>query len=288
MRYETAAAFRQAIEDRLRLRAQGIGQSLDRLRRRVVFERILARLLGAQPGRWVLKGGMALEFRMGDRARATKDLDLVVRDIEPQMDAVVTALSTALAEDAHADHFRFTIAKVRELAEDEAGRPGWRTSIDAALAGRNFATVRIDIVARAEEITGTETITPPALLDFAGLPAPPIEVVDAKQHFAEKIHALTRDYDGQLSSRSRDLADLMILLDNGLPSDDALASVLLHVFSERRTHNLPENLPDPPASWQAEFTRFAHELDLEQQSVTAAITRLRSFWAAIPFGRKEN
>ncbi len=288
MRYETPAAFRQAIEDRLRLRSQDTGQSLDRLRRRVVFERILARLLGAQPGRWVLKGGMALEFRMGDRARATKDLDLIVRHVEPQLDAVVTALSTALAEDLHDDGFQFMIATVRDLAEDEAGRPGWRASIEADLAGRSFATVRIDIVARAEEITGTEMITPLALLEFAELPTPQIEVVDPKQHFAEKVHALTRDYGNRPSSRSRDLADLMILLDDGLQPGEALAHALVHVFRERRTHELPDNLPSPPARWQEEFTRFASELELDQHSLDAAMTRLRSFWERIPLGQKED
>lgn len=288
MRYETLAAFRQAIEDRLRYRAQETGESLDRLRRRVVFERILARLLGAQPGRWVLKGGMALEFRMGDRARATKDLDLVVRDVEPQRDAVLIALSTALAEDVHADGFQFEIGGIRDLAEDDAGRPGWRASLDARLAGRKFATVRIDMVARAEEITATQTIRPPALLDFADVPAPEIEVVDLNQHFAEKVHAFTRDYGDRPSSRSRDLADFMILLDDGLQPGADLAYALRHVFSQRRTHELPQSLPDPPASWRDEYTRFAEELDLQERSVDAAMRRLRTFWEEIPFDHKED
>jgi len=54
-------------------RAAQTGLGLDRLRRGVFFERILARLEAAQPGRWVLKGGMALEVRLGDDARVTKD-----------------------------------------------------------------------------------------------------------------------------------------------------------------------------------------------------------------------
>ena len=47
-----------------------------RLRKLVVFERLLSRLLVVAPERWVLKGGVALDFRFGERARATVGLDL--------------------------------------------------------------------------------------------------------------------------------------------------------------------------------------------------------------------
>ena len=39
----------------------------------------MARLEVADPGAWVVKGGMALEWRLGKRARGTRDLDLVLR-----------------------------------------------------------------------------------------------------------------------------------------------------------------------------------------------------------------
>lgn len=45
-----------------------------------MFQRIVARLDSAEPGRWVLKGGMALEVRLLDAARLTKDIDLGLRE----------------------------------------------------------------------------------------------------------------------------------------------------------------------------------------------------------------
>jgi len=38
---------------------------VSRLRKRIVFERLLARLVVHAPGEWVLKGGFALELRLG-------------------------------------------------------------------------------------------------------------------------------------------------------------------------------------------------------------------------------
>jgi hypothetical protein len=81
MKYKDSAAFRKALETRLRTQSQQSGVPLTRLRKMVAFERFLARLVTDQPGAWVLKGGMALQLRLGRRARTTKDIDLLLKDV---------------------------------------------------------------------------------------------------------------------------------------------------------------------------------------------------------------
>ncbi len=78
MMYANPAAFRQALESRLRAQSVSSGVPLVRLRKMVAFERFLARLVADQPEDWMLKGGLALQFRLGDRARTTKDIDLLL------------------------------------------------------------------------------------------------------------------------------------------------------------------------------------------------------------------
>ena len=73
--YETPAAFRRALEDRLKARSRDQGSDLQRLRRSVAFDRLLCRLFSSPDGQWVLKGGYAMELRI-QTARATKDIDL--------------------------------------------------------------------------------------------------------------------------------------------------------------------------------------------------------------------
>ena len=51
MRYTTSTAFRTALEARLRTQAQATDRSLQRLRRVVTFDRLLARLLVVAPDR---------------------------------------------------------------------------------------------------------------------------------------------------------------------------------------------------------------------------------------------
>jgi hypothetical protein len=61
--YKTAGAFRAALETRLQSRAHDERTDLQRLRRQVAFDRLLARLF-RKPSEakypWILKGGYAI------------------------------------------------------------------------------------------------------------------------------------------------------------------------------------------------------------------------------------
>lgn len=85
MRYETASALRRALEDRLKERSQRDGAVLARLRKQVAFDRCLARLVQVAQDQWALKGGFALQLRMSDRARTTRDIDLAWRVHENEL-----------------------------------------------------------------------------------------------------------------------------------------------------------------------------------------------------------
>ena len=76
MNYATAAAFRTALERRLLDRSSETGVALVRLRKAVVFDRLLARLVAVAGDRWILKGALALDYRLGPGTRTTKDVDL--------------------------------------------------------------------------------------------------------------------------------------------------------------------------------------------------------------------
>jgi len=78
-RYQSGAAFRQALEERLLSRSLASNIPLVRLRKTVAFDRFLARLENLQPGKWILKGGFAIQLRLADQARTTKDIDVLAR-----------------------------------------------------------------------------------------------------------------------------------------------------------------------------------------------------------------
>jgi len=51
----------------------------------VVFDRLLAHLMQAQPDAWVLKGDLALQLRLGSQARTTKDMDVLLADLRAKL-----------------------------------------------------------------------------------------------------------------------------------------------------------------------------------------------------------
>ncbi len=78
--YATAGAFRRALEERLKRASLTDQIDLNRLRRQVSFDRLLARLFREEPAPWVLKGGYALELRF-KAARSTVDIDLTLQRV---------------------------------------------------------------------------------------------------------------------------------------------------------------------------------------------------------------
>jgi hypothetical protein len=277
-KYKTAVDLRRALEARLKREAEAKGSDYSRLRRVVVFDRIGARLSASDQG-WVLKGGTALEFRLGLRARATKDLDLVVRSGSSDGASLRDALIETLTTDIDRDWFVFKVGQPINLDTDAAGNPGWRFSVDGTLAGRTFTTVRVDVVLRPAELAATERISLPGTLEFAGIRPRSIEAADRRQHFAEKLHALTRDYGSRPNTRVKDLVDLLLLIHDGLLPDHDLLTVVRHVFAIRAMHPLPGEIPDPPPAWQSEYPTLAAHADLSKQDLPSALDILRAFWA---------
>lgn len=279
--YETPAALRDALEARLIERSRAEGIDYQRLRRLAVFERLLVRLEAAEPGQWILKGGFALEVRLGGRARTTRDLDLAVRDADADGARLRERLIDALSADPRGDGFRFEVGPATPISADLAGRPGWRFSIRCSLAGRSFGSVRVDVVARETDIAPTERVALPNVLSFAGFDAGTIDVVTPQQHFAEKLHAMTRTYAGEReSTRVRDLADLVLLIEQGLERD-GLLPVVEALFAARGTHPVPREIADPPPSWAPLYAELAAELDVLRRSLPDALDALRAFWSTV-------
>ncbi len=104
-KYRTAAAFRMAVEAHIAEHARQAAIPVGRVRKAVMFERLLARLQAVAPDHCLLKGALALDFRFGARARATNDMDLACAD---DVESATADLMVAAAYDAD-DYFRFIV-----------------------------------------------------------------------------------------------------------------------------------------------------------------------------------
>lgn len=243
MRYRTSAAFRAALEDRLKT-AQRDGVGLARLRKRVVFERLLARLQVVAPGVWVLKGGFALELRLGARARATKDIDVDWAIGEEEAVGLLLEAAAVTLEDC------FEFAVERSQTADDLPGGGQRWTVAAALAGREFERVAIDVGFATEPVLEPENIVSSGLLDFVGIAPVCVRAAAIEQHVAEKLHAYTRTYAGDApSSRVKDLVDLVVIAHTTTIDAERLTRAIREIFERRATHRVPHAVPRPPSDW---------------------------------------
>ena len=116
--YGSAAAFRAAVEAKLRERAHQLGVPAYVLRRQAGLERLMARLTALAPGRWALKGGFALETRLGRRARVSLDLD--ADHLRGALAARADLQQAGVAEIG--DHFAFAVTGASDAREGRLAR----------------------------------------------------------------------------------------------------------------------------------------------------------------------
>ena len=257
MRYDSAATFRQALEDRLKAHAGSGGARIARLRKQVAFDRLLARLAVAAPGVWALKGGFALELRLADRARTTMDVDLAWSGNENELlDKLIDAAALDLGD-------FFVLSIERTIAPPDRLGGAHRFRVSASLAGRLFETFLLD-VGEGDGTSQLDVLTTPDLLDFAGIEPVAVPAIPLSRQVAEKLHAYTRRYEGdRSSSRTKDLIDLALIAQLFSLDASAIRSDLKRVFESRGTHDLPTALPDPPATWQVPYRQLAMEVGID-------------------------
>ena len=281
MKYTSAAAFRQALEQRLKNEAATTDLGLARLRKRVAFELFLRRLLAVAPDRWVLKGALALDFRLATTTRFTKDIDLGRDDDEAAAIRDITA-AQQLAMD---DFFTFAATRTDEL-DDTDEFSAVRFHVTAQLAGRTFEQFLVDIGFSGTTSWTPDTIHTSDLLSFAGIEPLVLPAITLPQHLAEKVHAYTRRYgaSGQPSTRPKDLVDILLIESSTTIDAGPLRQALESTFAERARQPLPTSLPPAPATWADPYKRLADTVDVEADLI-AAFDRAAAFLDPVLAGR---
>jgi hypothetical protein len=273
VRYETAEAFRTALEQRLKNEAEVSDVALMRLRKRVAFERFLTRLAASESSGWVLKGAFALELRLGLRTRTTKDIDLGRVDDE---EAATEHLNAATRVDL-GDFFDFEVR--RTLAFDAAaGFHAVRYTVRADLAGRRFEQFPVDVALSESSPIRAEPLFGANLLEFADVAALQLPVISLEQHVAEKLHAYTGTFgqDARESTRVKDLVDLVLIGELAELDAKRLRHVLATTFEQRARQPLPNAILLPPSSWAGPYAALAREVGVavEIEAGHAATARL--------------
>ena len=145
-KFRSAEDFRKSLEQKINKLSFKLDQDLERVRRKIAFERLLARLFTVRKYSWLLKGGYAMELRF-DIARATKDIDLMISDFSLFTADTNESLLGALRESASIlieDFFEFTIGQAQKNLEAPI-YGGARFPVFSSIGGRKFVNFNVDV-----------------------------------------------------------------------------------------------------------------------------------------------
>ena len=266
-KYASAAAFRVALEERLKRLAQAESLDFQRVRRQAAFDRLRCRLFANPNAPWLLKGGYAMELRL-KTARTTRDIDLALRRLpvpSADWDANAVGVLESLREAGELDlqdFFTFVFSSaIQDL--DAAPYGGARFPVDARLAGRTFVKFHLDVSTGDVLREPYESLSGRDWLGFAGVASANFPAVSPEEQFAEKLHAYTLPRVGRENTRVKDLVDLVLLIERTKLDATRLPKAIRETFQRRKTHGISPTLISPPASWSRPFAEMAAECGLE-------------------------
>jgi hypothetical protein len=245
-------------------REQGLDR--ERLRRWVSFLALCGVLERSAAdgllGGYYLKGGVAMELRFAQRARATKDLDLGLQgDRATRLREFERALKLGF------DEFSFRIKPaIRQMDLADTVR------IEVAIQYRTRAWQTIEVDLGPAGATGIDLVAPAIQgLRALGIPVTsPVRCIGLSEQVAKKLHASTAP--NTAANRARDVLDIMVIETLGQLDYAAARKAARRVFRERATHAFPPVLVFPPV-WRPELEALADQLGFPVADA-AAIERL--------------
>lgn len=154
------------------------------------------------------------------------------------------------------------------------------------LDGRVFEQLSLDV-----NVVGPQDPRPFELVrvqrnpfEFVGESQVEIHMVTPAQQLAEKLHAYTRLYEDESSSRAKDLFDMLVIASQvQLPGGAALTAAVRQTFRIRATEWPPE-LVEPPADWAKPWEGFIADYPLQWGSVSDGFVASQRFWVPILTG----
>ena|ERR1700733_460745 len=246
---------------------QGLAQ--ERLRRWVSFLALCGVLERAVSegvlDNYYLKGGVAMELRFAEGARATKDIDIGISG-ERKERIVLFQKAVSLGF----DEFTFQL-KGKPLTMDKVDAV--RLELAIRYRTRAWQTIEVDLGPAG---IGIADLVEPAIRGLAtmGLRVPsPVRCLNLSEQVAQKLHACTGPYS---QGRARDVLDILLIDMLGKLDVVAVRIAAEQVFAQRATHDFPPFVLIP-AEWQPELEVLAKELGYPATSAVEIEARFHCF-----------
>jgi Nucleotidyl transferase AbiEii toxin, Type IV TA system len=273
--YKSPEAYKQALEERIRVVGRARSMDMRRVREILLFDRFLTRIFLEFGDRAIVKGGVVVELRF-DRARTTRDVDL---RLVGSADNLLESLQHAAQLDI-GDYLTFLVVKDpihATIVGEGIVYEGQRFRAEARLAGRIYGMPFGVDAAFGDVLTEQpDTIAGSTFLDFVGAQQGIFRIYPRETHIAEKLHAYTMPR-ARENSRVKDLPDIALLAQTGSFEARRLRDAIEKTFEFRATHQVPLKIQAAPAGWAKVYARMALEDQLSWPMISDVEAAVRRF-----------
>lgn len=228
---------------------------------------------------FIVKGGTAMQLRLGVGARATTDLDVAYRG---HFDDWLERFDDATRD---TEWNGFSLARKSEPTPIEIpgmGYTPWRVPLQVRYEGREFGSIAFEVTIDETSADHHELVEPDdiQLAVFSIEPPHVVPCLDIPYQMAQKLHACTEPRpDG--NDRVRDVIDIWLLEALLDPPDLAdVKSAAVETFARRQLHAWPPPVEASP-SWNRDYPRLVAAHPEAPADTESAVLYLRDLISRI-------
>ncbi|MHA6534594.1 nucleotidyl transferase AbiEii/AbiGii toxin family protein [Paenibacillus sp. BAC0078] len=255
-----------SISERLKNIAKASGKAFDALLLLYFQERFLYRLsISDYRDKFILKGGLFLFSQTQFKARPTKDVDFLAKQIANELEILRELFVTICSIDTPEDGVVFQLDEMTtERIKEDADYKGVRIKV-TALLGRMRKSLQFDIGFGDVVIPKPQLIDYPVLLDME---TPQVQAYSKESVISEKFEAMITL--SVMNSRMKDFYDIYMLLTTNDFDGRVLYEAVFETFQRRGTalekeHPLFQTKFADDDSRTKQWIAFMRRLGIEEQ-----------------------
>lgn len=257
MVYKTPQALDMAIKSAAKSSPMDTGKAISGF----FFDRFLCRVFSNPDSHFLLKGGQSILARTID-ARMTRDIDLLAEEMS--LDTAIEELKRLASTDL-SDFITFEFVDARHIKAEDEYRSGLKVTFDVFLGNKKMQPISIDLVVDEIPQGSFNVITPAGRINLPDMRIFDYRTYTVESALSDKLCAIIETHEGRISSRVKDLVDIVVYACTEIIDANALLR-RMQIECSARHLPLPSHF-EIPHEWHELLESSFHKIACKTKAV---------------------